>query len=110
MPMPAASASAADRMRTGLPFDRDGAGIGLVDAEQDVHQRGLAGAVLAEQAEDLAGAEHEVDVVIGAHAAKALRDAAHFDERRRVDMRASARSWRLRIGRTLADADLPSPE
>ena len=38
-----------------LALDRDGAVIGLVDAEQDVHQRGLAGAVLAEQPEDLAG-------------------------------------------------------
>ena len=52
----------------------------LVDAEQDVHQRRLAGAVLAEQAEDLAGRKHEIDIRIGANAAKTLRDAAHFDE------------------------------
>ena len=63
-----------------LAFDRDGARVGLVDAEQDVHQRGLAGAVLAEQPEDLAGRQHEIDVGIGADIAKALRDAAHFDE------------------------------
>ena len=37
-----------------------------IGAEQDVHQRGLAGAVLAEQAEDLAGATREVDAVVGA--------------------------------------------
>ncbi len=41
--------------RHGRAVDPDLAGIRPVEAEQDVHQRGLAGAVLAEQAHDLAG-------------------------------------------------------
>ena len=46
-------ARAAERDR--LAVDQDLALVGLVEAVQDVHQRGLAGAVLAEQGEDLAG-------------------------------------------------------
>ena len=37
-----------------LAVDQDLALVGPVEAGEDVHQRGLAGAVLAEQAEDLA--------------------------------------------------------
>ena len=41
---------------TGRPAGhQDLAGIGLIDAAQDLHQRRLAGAVLADQADDLAG-------------------------------------------------------
>ncbi len=48
---------------TVFAVDLDGAGVGLVHAGEDLHQRGLAGAVLADEAEDLAGAQLEVDVV-----------------------------------------------
>ena len=51
------------------------AGIGDVVAEEDVHQRRLAGAVLAEQGEDLAAAQGEVDAVIGEQRPEALGDA-----------------------------------
>ena len=57
----AASASAELRIATGWPSTAIVAGVGRVGAEQDVHQRGLAGAVLAEQAEDVAGVEREID-------------------------------------------------
>ena len=70
---------AADRHRTAL--DPDLAGIGTVDAEQDVHQRRLAGAVLAEQPQNLAMTYDEVDRPIGVHRAKALVDAAQLEQR-----------------------------
>ena len=46
---------AADRDRPTV--DPDLTGIRPIDAEQDVHQRGLAGAVLAEQPQNLTGIE-----------------------------------------------------
>ena len=47
-------------------------------AEQDVHQRGLAGAVLAEQREDFAAPQLEIDRVIGDKAPKRLPMPASF--------------------------------
>ena len=47
---------------TGSPCDLDGALVGLVHAGEDLHQRRLAGAVLADQAVHLAGAQLEVGV------------------------------------------------
>ena len=38
---------------------------GLVQPVENVHQRGLAGAVLAEQAMDLPGFDDHVDVIVG---------------------------------------------
>ena len=49
-----------------------------VDAAQHLHQRRLAGAVLAHQGMDLAGVHGEIDVAQRLHACKALADAAHF--------------------------------
>ena len=46
---------------------------------EDVHQRRLAGAVLAEQGVDLARPDVEVDVVVGDDARIALGDAAHLE-------------------------------
>ena len=51
-------------------------------AEQDVHQRGLAGAVLAEQREDLAAAQLEIDRVVGDERAEALADAGKLQDER----------------------------
>ena len=81
--MPAASASAGPADRHGPAVDPDLARIGAVEAEQDVHQRGLAGAVLAEQADHLAGMDREVDRAVGVHRAEALVDAAKLEQRRR---------------------------
>ncbi|MEY9883986.1 hypothetical protein ABIA43_005520 [Bradyrhizobium sp. USDA 328] len=62
--------------------DPDNAGISRKNAGDDLDQRGLAGAVLAEQRMDLAGAQREVDLLQGTHGAKALADPAHLKERR----------------------------
>src|SRR5581483_93112 len=50
-----------------------------VQAREHVHQRRFAGAVFAEQAEDLAGADLEADGVVGDQVAEPLGDAAEFD-------------------------------
>ena len=58
------------------------AGIALVGAGQDLDQRRLAGAVVAEQRHDLAGIEIDRGVVDGADAAEGDRDVVHLDQRR----------------------------
>ena len=80
MPMPKFSASAELRMATGRPSTSMRARIGGIGAEEDVHQAGLAGAVLAEEAEDVAGVQRQVDAGARLHRAEALGDAAHRDE------------------------------
>ena len=59
----------------GRPVEQDLAGVRPVEPGQDVHQRALAGAVLAEQRVDLARAQVEVDLVVGDDAGKGLDDA-----------------------------------
>ena len=54
--------------------------VRLVHAEDDVAERRLAGAVLAEQALDLAGPEVEVDIVQSGEVAEPLGDARHFEQ------------------------------
>ena len=83
---------AADRDRP--PVDLDRAGIGGIGAEEHVHQAGLAGAVLAEQAEDVAGIQRQVDAGTGLHRAEALGDAAHRDEGERVPLPLAGRGRR----------------
>ena len=66
MPMPAASAACGEPGASGASAPScaghlDRPCVGHVVAEQDVHQRGLAGAVLAEQREDLAAPQVEID-------------------------------------------------
>ena len=61
-----------------LAIDEDLAGIGLVQARQDVHERRLAGAVLAEQAEHLATVCLDRDLVVCEHAGKPFRDVAQL--------------------------------
>ena len=65
MPMPSLRARAGLAMRTGSPSQRIVPGIRLDDAVDDLHQRRLAGAVLAEHRVDLAGQHVEVDAVVG---------------------------------------------
>ncbi len=64
-----------------LAVDRDGALVRLLHAVEDLHQRRLAGAVLAHQGVHGAGADGEVDVVVGHDTGEALGDAAQFDGR-----------------------------
>ena len=65
-----------------LPPTSDLALVRVVEAVQDVHQRGLAGAVLAEQRVHLAAAEIEVDVVVREDAREALGDPLELEDGR----------------------------
>ena len=53
-------------------IDADVTLVGLVQARQDGHQGGLAGAVLTQEAQHLARHRRERDVVVGDDAGKAL--------------------------------------
>ena len=63
------------------PADADGARVGAVQAVEDVHERGLAGAVLAHEGVDLAFADGEVNAAEGVEITEALLDAPHLEER-----------------------------
>ena len=67
---------------TGLPANADLAAVGGEDAGEDLDQRRLAGAVVAEQAEHLARAQIEAHVLDRMDAAEGLDDVAQLDERR----------------------------
>jgi hypothetical protein len=71
----------------GLVVHEDLALVRLQQSIQDVHQRGLAGAVLAEQRVDLAGFDGEVDVIVRDEATETFRDAAQFESQRRLLIR-----------------------
>ena len=64
----------------GPTVDEDLALVGLVRTGEDLDQRRLAGAVLAEQAVHLAGTDLEVDAVEGPGAGELLDDAAHLQQ------------------------------
>jgi hypothetical protein len=56
--------------------------VGMLDAEQDLHQGGFAGAVLADHGMHLAGIDREVDAIIGDDAAGiGLADADGLEKR-----------------------------
>ena len=65
------------------PVDHVGAGIFRVDAGDDLHRRALAGAVLADETVDLAGAQGKIDVPQGLDTAEGLRDADKLEQRTR---------------------------
>ena len=60
-----------------LAVQLDSALVGPVETGEDVRERRLAGAVLAEQGVHLAGGRLEADVVVRDHAWEALRDPEH---------------------------------
>ena len=62
-----------------LAVDEYRAGISGNQPDQDLHQGGLAGAVLAEDAMDTAVVQAQVHVVAGHDGAEALRDALEMD-------------------------------
>jgi len=71
-----------------LAVDGDGALVRLLHAVEDLHQRGLAGAVLTDEGVHGAAAHGDLDVVVRDDAGEALGDAAQFDggwTRGRVD-------------------------
>ena len=59
---------------TRLAVDRDRPGVGGLRAGERLDQRRLAGAVVADERDDLAGVDLEVDVLERRHAAEALRE------------------------------------
>ena len=65
-----------------LAVDQDLPAVGLIVAVEDIHQRRLAGTVLAHDAVDGAGGDAEVDVAVGLDGAEALADATQLDRRR----------------------------
>ena len=65
-----------------LAVDPDDPPIGLVEAVEDVHQRRLAGAVLADDAVDRAGGDPQIDAPVGVDRPEALVDADQLDRRR----------------------------
>src|SRR5882762_937034 len=72
----------ADRTERGpFPVPDDFAGIGAVDAGENLHQGRLACAVLAQEADDLAGPDREAHVVEGAHAREGPRHVPHLEKR-----------------------------
>ena len=58
--------------------DQDFALCGLVQSVEDVHQRGLASAVLAEQTVNLPGFDDHIDVIVGYQGAEAFCNALEF--------------------------------
>ena len=73
--------------------DLDGAVVGLLHAVQDLHQRRLAGAVLAHDRVHRAGTDVDVDVVVGDHAGEPLADAAQPDRERSRSSGGRGRCW-----------------
>src|SRR5690606_7215470 len=82
-------AGAADRDL--LAVHEDLAGVGLLEPVEDLHQRRLAGAVLADQRVDLAPLDLEVDVVVREDEPEALGDAPHTDRWRHAGVYFHAR-------------------
>ena len=65
--------------------DENLAGVGMLRAAQDAHQRGLAGAVLPEQHVHLAGVDRQRHVVERADSGERLGDPAHVEQGRHAD-------------------------
>jgi len=76
-----------------LAVDLHDALVGRLHAVEDLHERRLAGAVLAADRVDLARFDGEVDVVVGDHAGEAFRDADQFDRRDHAAPPGTCRSW-----------------
>ena len=81
-PDPRVERVARRRQRDGPAVQLELALVGVVQARQDVRERALPGAVLAEQRVHLADRHLEVDGVVRDHAGEALRDPAHRNRRR----------------------------
>jgi hypothetical protein len=64
-----------------MPVETKLARVIAMHAGDDLHQRRLAGAVLADETMDLAGLEHEADIAQGRDAAEGFRDAQKLDDR-----------------------------
>ena len=63
-----------------LALELEGAGVGRVDAGDDLHQRRLAGAVLAHQRVHMAALQAELHVVERQHAGERLADVVDLEQ------------------------------
>ena len=81
-PMPICGMAWRGRSRIDAALEQDVAAVGRVEAAEAIEERGLAGAVGADQAGDLAGKDVEGDAVERDDAAEADRDVAHAEQRR----------------------------
>ena len=93
---------AGDRDRR--PVQEDLALVRGREPVEDVHERRLAGAVLAEQSVDLAGTDLEVDAVVRHDPGVPLRDAAHLERRGGDWPRGVHWQVRRRLGHGIAPA------
>src|SRR5690606_39237326 len=85
-----------------LAVDQDLAARGLQVARQDLHQRGLARAVLAQQAQHAARLDLEVHAMQHLHRSEAARDVA------KLDVQAHARAPCSRSASCIASAPAPT--
>ena len=85
--MPSRMASLTFWILTGWPSMNDFAGVGLVNAAEDIHQRGLAGAVFADERDDFTARDLQIHGIQRHDAGKSLGNPAHFKQRRRAHPR-----------------------
>src|SRR5260221_2785189 len=76
-----------------LALEADRPAVRAVEAVEDVHERRLARAVLAEQGVDLVLGDDEVDPVERREVAEALHDPAHLDHRDPLSWRRDGHAW-----------------
>ena len=78
-----------------LAVEEDGALVRLVDAPEDLHQGGLARAVLPAEGHHLAPADLQIDPIQGHHAGESLGDSPHGQQRRTAHFPVSSfkRAW-----------------
>ena len=63
------------------PIDSDDPFVGLVDASKYFHQRRFPGAIFADQRDDLARVNREIDIAEGNDPRESLSDAFEFEDR-----------------------------
>src|SRR4029077_4097965 len=86
-----------------LAVEKDLALVWPVETVEDVHERGLARAVLAEERVDLAAPQVEIDVVVCDDSGEALRDATELQNGRRFH------AWRFYAAHLMGWAERPPP-
>ena len=114
MPIPSRRALSAIEARRAT-IELDGSVVRVQDTAQDVHQRGLAGSVLAQHRVDGAAVELKIDAVVGNEVSVSLRYSSYPDGHRVVPPRGSvpprhrSSSSMSRCSRLLGDHSLDVP-
>ena len=65
-----------------LAADQDFAGVGRIDAAEDLHERGFARSIFANERDDFTLADFQAYVVQRDHAGKAFGDPTHLEKGR----------------------------